>query len=137
MKSVLLPYLAFNGNCHEAMAFYHSILGGKLVQQTFGEAMNETNPAIKNKIIHASLENDSVSLMASDCPPEQKAVFGNSVSLSLIGSDANQLTRFYNALSKGGKIEMALGKQFWGDTFGAFQDKYGIHWMVNITAEKK
>jgi len=28
---------------------------------------------------------------------------------------------------------MALAKQFWGDTFGMLTDKFGVHWMVNIS----
>ena len=29
---------------------------------------------------------------------------------------------------------MPLAKQFWGGTYGQVTDKYGIHWMVNITS---
>lgn len=29
---------------------------------------------------------------------------------------------------------MPLAKQFWGDTFGMLTDKFGIHWMVNISS---
>jgi len=32
---------------------------------------------------------------------------------------------------------MPLAKQFWGDTFGQLTDKFGIHWMVNITAQQQ
>jgi len=28
---------------------------------------------------------------------------------------------------------MPLAKQFWGDTFGMVTDKFGVHWMVNVT----
>lgn len=27
---------------------------------------------------------------------------------------------------------MPLEKQVWGDTFGNFVDRFGIHWLVNI-----
>ena len=29
-------------------------------------------------------------------------------------------------------VRVPLAKQFWGDTFGAVTDKYGIGWQVNI-----
>jgi PhnB protein len=35
----------------------------------------------------------------------------------------------------GGKVDMPLAKQFWGDTFGMVTDKFGIRWMVNIAAK--
>ncbi|MEK6970453.1 MAG: VOC family protein [archaeon] len=134
----LLPYLAFNGNCNEAMEFYQRILGGKLSKQSFGETMPDTTGAdMKDKVIHAFLENELVSFMASDCPPGQEAVFGNSVSMSIIGSDETRLREFFSKLSAGGKILMPLDKQFWGDVYGAFTDKYGINWMVNISAKKE
>lgn len=39
-----------------------------------------------------------------------------------------------NRLSVGGKIDMPIAKQFWGDTFGMLTDKFGVHWMVNISS---
>ncbi len=36
----LNPYLNFNGNCKQAMEFYHSVLGGELKMQTYEEAGN-------------------------------------------------------------------------------------------------
>jgi PhnB protein len=30
-----------------------------------------------------------------------------------------------------------LSKAGWGDTFGMLEDKYGIGWLVNITADKQ
>jgi PhnB protein len=61
---------------------------------------------------------------------------GNNVHLSLIGSDEANLTRYFNRLSEGGTVDMPLEKQFWGDAFGMLTDKFGVHWMVNISAER-
>ena len=43
----------------------------------------------------------------------------------------------FKALSAGGKVEMAMADQPWGDYYGSFWDKYGIGWMVNYTDPKK
>ena len=37
-KSTINPYLAFKGNCKEAMEFYKSALGGELEVMDFGSA---------------------------------------------------------------------------------------------------
>ena len=29
---------------------------------------------------------------------------------------------------------MPLATHFWGDTYGQLTDKYGVHWMVDISA---
>lgn len=136
LQSFIVPYMNFNGNCREAMEFYHSILGGKLTMQTFEEA-NTGMPIPEghgDKIMHASLENERLSLMASDGMPGKEVVFGDSVSLSIVGQDEEQLTSWFEKLADGGEITMKLEKQFWGDMFGMLKDKFGINWMVNVSA---
>ena len=55
---------------------------------------------------------------------------------SVLGGELELLTKYFNGLSVGGKVDIPLAKQFWGDTFGMLTDKYGVHWMVNVTAQK-
>ena len=77
---------------------------------------------------------DSIlSLFASDGRPDQEVKFGNQVHLSLQGDDVSKLTNAFDGLSAGGHVDMPLAKQFWGDTFGMLTDKFGMHWMVNIS----
>ena len=26
-----------------------------------------------------------------------------------------------------------MADMFWGDYFGSFEDKYGVHWMINFS----
>jgi len=137
MKSTLNPYLNFNGNTKEAMEFYHSIFGGKLDLQTFGESgMSNISEKQKNLIIHARLESDNILIMASEGKPGEKVNFGDNVSLSIVGEDEKTLTEWFNKLSEGGIVTMPMAKQFWGDTFGMCTDKFGVHWMVNILGKK-
>ena len=69
----------------------------------------------------------------ADAPPEfVQLTYGDNVSVSLSGDDADKLTGYYHALSEGGDIKMPLEKQVLGDTFGNFVDRFGIHWLVNI-----
>lgn len=134
MDPTLTPYLTFNGNAAEAMKFYHSIVGGELSMQTFGEAKMAQSPADEKRIIHARLKNESLVLMASDSMPSRAAKFGDNVQMSISGDDHDRLTKAFNGLAQGGKVVMPLAKQFWGDTYGQLTDKFGVHWMVNITA---
>ena len=135
MEPAITPYLNFNGNTAEAMRFYRSILGGELTMQTFGEANMAGTPDQKDMIIHAALKSNSLSLMASDTQPKQPARFGDNIHMNLTGQDNNRLTEIFNRLAQGGKIDMPLAKQFWGDTFGMLTDKFGVHWMVNISPQ--
>ena len=137
MKPTLNPYLTFDGNCKEAMKFYQSVLGGKLTMQTFGDSGMPTIPQQKDKIIHADLKNSSLSFMASDGSPDHPVHMGDNISMSIAGAQEDEatLTKYFNGLAEGGKVDMPLAKQFWGDTFGMLTDKFGIHWMVNISSQ--
>ncbi len=134
MNATLSPYLNFNGSTAEAMRFYQSVLGGDLNIQTFGDAGVAQDDEQKNLTLHAALTSNGITLFASDGRPDVKVVFGDNVHLSLQGSDSEKLTGYFNGLSAGGQVDMPLAKQFWGDTFGMLTDKFGVHWMVNITA---
>jgi len=132
MKTTLAPYLNFVGKTKEAMTFYQSVFGGELKMQTFAEAgMGDDT----NSIIHAELATDMFTFYASDGDATHPVHPGDNVQMCLGGSDEEQLTKFFNALSEGGDAHMPLAKQFWGDTYGQLTDKFGIHWMVNISSK--
>ena len=131
----LNPYLNFNGSTREAMEFYHHVLGGKLDLQTFGDSPMETPDEQKDMIVHAQLEGDGFMIMASDSNPGQPVTNGESVHLSIMGTDRGALTDVFAGLAEGGEVTMPLAEQFWGDTFGMLTDRFGIRWMVNINKE--
>ena len=131
MKIKLSPYLAFNGNCNEAMNFYNSILNGTLEIKTFADMPGDIPEDQKNKVMHARLLFNDMELMASDSMRGQEAVNGTSVALSLEYVDLKEAERVFNKLSEEGKILMPFEKSFWGAKFGMFTDKFGIQWMVH------
>ncbi|MCC3763259.1 VOC family protein [Glycomyces sp. TRM65418] len=131
MGSKLNPYIAFDGNAQEAMEFYHGVLGGELVVNTFGESGIEGEGA--EKVMHAQLTTDvGYTLMASDTPPGTVHRPGQNIAISLSGDDANHLRAYWDGLSDGGEVTMPLEQQVWGDEYGSFVDRFGIVWMVNI-----
>jgi PhnB protein len=134
MNVTLSPYLNFDGKTAEAMRFYQSVLGGDLNIQTFADAGMAQNDTEKNLTLHAALTSNGITLFGSDGRPDQKVIFGDNVHLSLQGGDSEKVTSYFNGLAAGGHVDMPLAKQFWGDTFGMLTDKFGVHWMVNITA---
>lgn len=139
MPAALHPYLNFPGTAREAFEFYGEALGATPQFATFGQfnAVPEGSEHT-DKIMHASLEvTDLIRLYASDniegMSPEG-FVQGNNVSLSLMGDDEPTLRSAFENLSAGGEVRMPLEKQIWGDTYGQLVDRFGILWMVNISA---
>jgi PhnB protein len=131
----LNPYIAFSdGNARAAMEFYHSVFGGDLAANTFGE-FGAPDAALADKIMHAMLTTgDGLALMGADSPPGMEHVAGNNIAISLSGDEPDRLREYWTKLSDGGTVTTPLEKQMWGDEFGTCKDKFGIEWMVNIAA---
>lgn len=128
----IIPYLNFNGNAKEALAFYEKALNGKVVySQTFADANMAQDESMKDKILHAVFEAGSLKFMVSDCPPGVSVSSGDQVSLSLNFHDLETIEKTFAALADGGQVTMPLQDTFWGARFGMTKDKYGIHWMFN------
>lgn len=128
-------YLFFDGNCREAMDFYQSVFGGELNIQTYGDVDKSCPEAMKDNIMHARLSDGDILLMASDDPGSKRTLGTGKIHLALGGNDEEKLRGIFDALSAGGKIGVKLEKQMWGDIYGNLQDKYGVHWMVNISVK--
>lgn len=129
----LEAYLFFPGNTEEAVNFYQSILGGELAITRRGDVDPTASDDEKNLVINAALDAGSFTLRASDRTDATNEV-QTRIELSIIGPDESDLRRIFDELSDGGKVKAPLEKMFWGDTFGALIDKFGIGWQVNVTA---
>lgn len=134
MASRLNPYISFDGNARQALEFYTGVFGGDLTINTFGESGTSGTPDA-DKVMHGILESpNGFTLMASDTPEHVPYNPGDNISVSLSGDDGDDLRGYFEKLSDGGNVTVPLDKQVWGDEFGMVVDKFGIGWMVNITA---
>jgi PhnB protein len=52
--------------------------------------------------------------------------------LSLTAKDPAEAQRLFDALGKGGQVQMPLGKTFFSPAFGVLADKFGVSWMVYV-----
>lgn len=93
----------------------------------------------ENKIMHIALPIGEVDvLMASDALESlgQKLIQGNNSYISVHPESKEEADRIFMALAVGGKIEMPIANQPWGDYYGSLADKYGVLWMVNYAYPK-
>ena len=126
-------YLFFNGTCAEAMRFYERTLGGKLTLMTNAQSpiADKLPPGSGDRILHARLELDGRTLMASDWSGSQPYPGTKGFSLALAYPTVADAKRVFETLAAGGKVTMPLEKTFWAEIFGMLVDRYGIAWMVN------
>lgn len=136
------PYLVFNGNCEEAFLFYKSVFGTEFSQiskfsdmpPADGQVISESD---KNLVMHVSLPiSNETNLFGSDANSMSGDVkMGDNISISIDADSKENADALFNGLSAGGNIKMPIATTFWNAYFGMFQDKFGIHWMVNFDFE--
>lgn len=135
MQTRLNPYLSFRDTARDAMEFYRSVFGGELTVSTFGDYHASPDPAEQEKVMHSMLTSDSgLVLMGADTPNSMDYTQGDSVSVSLSGDDDAELRGYWEKLIDGATVQQPLEKAPWGDSFGMCTDRFGVHWLVNITA---
>jgi PhnB protein len=135
MSATMNPYLSFRAEAAEALRFYQGVFGGELQLSTFGEQGMSQDPAEADKVMHGQLTADAgFVLMASDTPASMGVPSGSAVTLSLSGDDEAVLRGWWDALTAEGTISLPLEKAPWGDLFGMCTDRFGLAWMVAITA---
>jgi PhnB protein len=127
------PYLLFKGQCEEAFKFYEKCLGGKIEGiMTFAQSpmAQQVPPEWENKVMHACLKVEGMTLLGSDPPPGRyEQPQGFSVSLSI--KEPAETERIFHALAQNGKVKMPVQQTFWSVRFGMLVDQFGIPWIVN------
>lgn len=129
-----IPFLLFNGNCAEAMTFYHACFGGELTLTKLADTpMKDMFPKEKhNRIINAQLKNEYVEISATDwmASPEFNPILGNMSAIFVIGQSYDELKPVFDKLKDGTNNtrlqelhEMPFG------IYGQFYDKYGVQWI--------
>lgn len=63
---------------------------------------------------------------------EQYSSFDNNFFISISADSKEEVNKIFTGLSKEGKIITPLGDAFWGEYFGMFTDKFGVHWMISF-----
>jgi len=129
----MVPYIYLNGNAEEAMHFYKELFKiGKMEIMRY----KETNPKLADtawgdKVIHGVLTHEKFELFFSDMQENTAALPTGKISLTLEFDNEEEIRRVYDALKKGGKIDMSLDYTFWDALYGSLSDKYGVHWDLN------
>lgn len=130
----LNAYLSFDGNCADAMKFYASVLDAKLEALIiYGQTPDASQmpPGNGDRVMHAYLVHPDFVLMAGDSMAGEPYECVRGIMLTLTYPTAAEAERVFEALAKGGQVQMPLGETFWADAFGMVTDRFGTPWGVN------
>lgn len=128
------PFLLFDGNCAEAMTFYHQCLGGELALTKLGDTpMKDQFPPEKHeRLINAHLRSGAIDISATDwmASPALEPVQGNTFALFVVGGAYDELKTLFDRLSEGASKEwfQELHELPFG-TYGQFFDRFGVQWI--------
>lgn len=128
------PFLLFDGNCADAMTFYHKCLGGKLTLTKLGDTpMKDMFPPEKhNRLINAYLKSGDVEISATDwmASPDYDPIQGNTTAIFVIGESFDELKTVFDKLRDGdnNKRLQELHDMPFG-IYGQFYDRYGVQWI--------
>jgi len=132
----LNPYLNFDGNGAEAVAFYAAAIGAQIeMSMTFGEMPEQpewVTDDVKDRLAHATLKVGDSLLMVSDTAGQEPFTGHSGVTLHLGVDTQEEGARFFEALSKGGEVLMPFEPTFWSKGFGMVKDKFGVSWMIDL-----
>jgi PhnB protein len=128
------PFLLFDGNCAEAMTFYHECLGGELTLTKLGDSpMKDQLPAEKHhRIINAHLKSGDIDISATDwmASPAFEPLQGNTFAIFVVGEGYDEMKAVFDKLGDGADKQrfqelhdLPIG------TYGQFYDKYGVQWI--------
>ena len=133
----MTPYLYFKGSCASALAFY--------VERGLGEVREvltyagtpmvvRHGEAWRDKVRHSLFEGPSVRFFASD-GPDSEPMKGCALLLEL--NDVDRAAKLFAALSDGGRVTVPFDRQFWGEHYGNFTDRFGVQWAVRCQQAAK
>ncbi|QTD38939.1 VOC family protein [Polaribacter batillariae] len=124
-------YLAFNGNCQEALNFYGELFNANVEnRETYEDKKMDVPSSYRNKLQHAELKGKGVHFMAYDAAPDTPISSGNQIHMSIDFNDKAAAEKVFNNLAESGIKHHDFSEREWG-FFGRCTDKYGINWMVN------
>lgn len=127
----LSPFLLFDGNCAEAMRFYHSCLGGDLtITRVRDTPMKEQSPpSLHDKVAFAQLTSGLIQISATDWQHQTRAPRqGNTVGLYLSEGTYEQLKAAFDKLAVDADPDLLdeLRDLPFG-SYGHLADRYGVH----------
>ncbi len=129
------PYIAFDGNGAEALAYYCETLGAeKVFSMTFGEMPDQSDWVTdenRGRLAHGSFKLGEHEVYLSDTPGTEPHKGYSGITIQLACDSVEQGQALFDALAADGSVQMPFAPTFWSKGFGMLADKYGVPWMIS------
>ncbi|MDT0209955.1 VOC family protein [Curtobacterium sp. BRD11] len=129
-------HLNFDGQAREALDHYASAFGGTVTAATYGQMGASQDPAWADRIVFGQVSTEAgFRIMAFDVWPDQSYDQGtNACYVFVHGDDADEVTRYWEALSDGAEVRQPLAPSPWAPLAGQLRDRFGVVWQFDVAA---
>ena len=129
------PFILLDGQAREAIRFYESALGARIVLvKTYGEAPDAVARALpdeaRSRITHSVLLFGGAELYVADCLPGEPAHAGPRVQICITAPDVAASYRIFDALKDGGEVVTPLEPIYFSPAYGVVRDRYGVTFQI-------
>ncbi|MCL2573138.1 MAG: VOC family protein [Defluviitaleaceae bacterium] len=128
---MLLPSIAFQGNCDEAISYYKEILGAEVAAINYvkdapsDSGLDDLPP---NFVTYSEVLMFGTRMVMTDGTNEEMS--GETFWFTLTFDTTEEVVSIFNKLADGGEITEALAPQFWASLNGSVVDRFGVHWNI-------
>jgi PhnB protein len=128
-----MPYIHFQGQCAQALAFYAKVFNGTGLQMMTYAAGPGAPDAwqASDRIMHGQLGIYDGTLMASDYPPGMAGDAQAGFSVMQAVPNVAEASRVFALLTEGGAVIDAFKETFFSPGFGMVKDRFGTHWIIS------
>lgn len=130
---MITPYLTFNGNCKEVLAFYRSVFPcGEPIVLPYGDYMPEGSPTppelLRSWVMHAEMTVCGTNVWFADSAQSP----GNSglITLSAIVPTEGEAMAIYDALCASGTVTLPPTVTFYSVFHAVVRDRFGVPWQI-------
>ena len=129
-------HLNFDGQARAALDHYATVFGGTVTSATYGQMGASQDPAWTDRIVFGQVTTEAgLRIMAFDVWPDQPYDQGtNAFYVFVHGDDADEVTRYWEALSDGAEVRQPLAPTPWAPLAGQLRDRFGVVWQLDVAA---
>ncbi|MGN7190578.1 VOC family protein [Curtobacterium sp. MCBA15_004] len=129
-------HLNFDGQARAALDHYATVFGGTVTAATYGQMGASQDPAWTDRLVFGQVTTEAgFRIMAFDVWPDQPYDQGtNAFYVFVHGDDADEVTRYWEALSDGAEVRQPLAPTPWAPLAGQLRDRFGVVWQLDVAA---
>lgn len=134
MSITTTVHLNFRDQARAALELYQGVFGGELAVVTNADAHAVQHPADADRVLWGEVRSaGGFHVMAYDVREEQTFAAGDrAFFVSVRGTDADEVTRYWQGLSDGATVVQDLGPSGWSPLSGMLTDRFGVTWVLDV-----